>query len=566
MERIGFNTETFSLTLRNVQRTDSGIYRARATVEQENYVAEHNLLVLAPVGISQAHLHGCHVDAPNTQVSSDVTKFMSVREGDSVHLEIQTPLKSEELQWIKNDKDRVVSYNKTNTNIYPNFVGRVTPYSKNFSITLRNVLKNDSGIYKARAIFDQSEEIIIQYNVSILASSVGDLVFVQGGSSVQLDIQQENQFIKLIWLNDTSEHLVRFTKETKNVKLHTSYMERIDFNTETFSLTLRNVQRTDSGIYRARATVEQENYVAEHNLLVLGHVPLSGKTRSKMAEEKRRNKEMVTKTRNYQLKLQAAGLDSNPYGFAMTYKIWKSKSMQHFSVQEYPIPWQAVILLSVLPPIGVLRRAQVLRWASLRHTFMAVMLMHLTHKVFTSLGYKQILPNPSLQLKESPRHTIRAGISIHLTNTQASEAVEQAMEKMPGQIPPVPSTMKTHQVVTFTPGEILYQEISCMCSTQKQLRCQCFTTQHFTFNKPAQKVPTEAIASESGDLIGKWCVLKYDSDLYPGIIMETVESQEGYPSALRDSEILLKKGTSTNLHFAAKREQAERFLLKILVN
>ncbi|GAA6092441.1 uncharacterized protein LOC124051031 [Tachysurus ichikawai] len=53
----------------------------------------------------------------------------------------------------------------------------------------------------------------------------------------------------------------------------------------------------------------------------------------------------------------------------------------------------------------------------------------------------------------------------------SSEAVEQAMEKMPGKIPPVPSTMKTHQVVTSTPGEILYREISCMCSTQKQLRC-----------------------------------------------------------------------------------------------
>jgi len=106
----------------------------------------------------------------------------------------------------------------------------------------------------------------------------------------------------------------------------------------------------------------------------------------------------------------------------------------------------------------------------------------------------------------------------------ASEAVEQAMEKMPGQIPPVPSTMKTHQVVTFTPGEILYREISCMCSTQKQLRCQCFTTQHFTFNMTAQKVATEAIAWESGDLIGKWCVIKYDNDLYPGIIMETDET------------------------------------------
>lgn len=62
-----------------------------------------------------------------------------------------------------------------------------------------------------------------------------------------------------------------------------------------------------------------------------------------------------------------------------------------------------------------------------------------------------------------------------------------------------------------------------MCSTQKQLRCQCFTTQHFTFNRTAQNVLTEEIAWESGDLIGKWCVLKYDNDLYPGIILNTDE-------------------------------------------
>ena len=95
-----------------------------------------------------------------------------------------------------------------------------------------------------------------------------------------------------------------------------------------------------------------------------------------------------------------------------------------------------------------------------------------------------------------------------------------------GQITPVPSTMKTHQVVTITPGEILYREVSCMCSTKKQLRCQCFTTQHFTFNKPAQKqkLPTEGIAWGSEDQLGKWCVLKYDNDLYPGIIMNTDEA------------------------------------------
>nr|XP_046230013.1 uncharacterized protein LOC124051031 [Scatophagus argus] len=105
-----------------------------------------------------------------------------------------------------------------------------------------------------------------------------------------------------------------------------------------------------------------------------------------------------------------------------------------------------------------------------------------------------------------------------------NEAVEQAVERMPGQIPPVPSTMRTHQVVTFTPGEIFYREVSCMCSTHKQLRCQCFTTKHFSFNQTAQKGLTEAIAWESGDLLGKWCVLRYDNDLYPGIILNIDET------------------------------------------
>ncbi len=51
-------------------------------------------------------------------------------------------------------------------------------------------------------------------------------------------------------------------------------------------------------------------------------------------------------------------------------------------------------------------------------------------------------------------------------------AVEKAMERMPGQIPPVPSTMKTCQVVMFTPGKIHYREVSRMCSTQKLLTAQ----------------------------------------------------------------------------------------------
>lgn len=104
-----------------------------------------------------------------------------------------------------------------------------------------------------------------------------------------------------------------------------------------------------------------------------------------------------------------------------------------------------------------------------------------------------------------------------------NEAVEKAIERMPGQIPTVPATMKIHQVVTVTPGEILYREVSCMCSTHKQLKCQCFTTQHFSFNKKASSVPAD-ISWDRNEMIGKWCVLKYDNDLYPGIILNKDET------------------------------------------
>uniref|UniRef100_A0A672SVJ7 Immunoglobulin subtype domain-containing protein n=1 Tax=Sinocyclocheilus grahami TaxID=75366 RepID=A0A672SVJ7_SINGR len=46
--------------------------------------------------------------------------------------------------------------------------------------------------------------------------------------------------------------IVRYTSETKRVTPHDSYKDRVDFNDTTFSLTLKNMQKTDSGLYTAR--------------------------------------------------------------------------------------------------------------------------------------------------------------------------------------------------------------------------------------------------------------------------------------------------------------------------
>uniref|UniRef100_A0A8C1LF57 Immunoglobulin V-set domain-containing protein n=1 Tax=Cyprinus carpio TaxID=7962 RepID=A0A8C1LF57_CYPCA len=63
-------------------------------------------------------------------------------------------------------------------------------------------------------------------------------VFVRTGASVQLDIQTQQL-----------------------PELHSSYKDRVDFNNKTFSLTLKNIQKTDSGLYTARTSGESENNI-----------------------------------------------------------------------------------------------------------------------------------------------------------------------------------------------------------------------------------------------------------------------------------------------------------------
>lgn len=75
-----------------------------------------------------------------------------------------------------------------------------------------------------------------------------------------------------------------------------------------------------------------------------------------------------------------------------------------------------------------------------------------------------------------------------------SEDVENAMEKMPKQIPAVPGTMRIHQVITLAPGELIHRDVSCMCTTRKQFNCNCFNTKCFSFG---QKVPTAVLQPAS---------------------------------------------------------------------
>uniref|UniRef100_A0A8C1LBK9 Si:dkey-53k12.1 n=1 Tax=Cyprinus carpio TaxID=7962 RepID=A0A8C1LBK9_CYPCA len=106
-------------------------------------------------------------------------------------------------------------------------------------------------------------------------------VSVQTGDSVQLDIQtqqhnntttQQQQFDFLFWRTEKNENIVKYFHNSKEVRLHSSYKDRVDFNNEIFSLTLKNMQKTDSGLYTAGTSGESENNMVTYRVSVIDAV------------------------------------------------------------------------------------------------------------------------------------------------------------------------------------------------------------------------------------------------------------------------------------------------------
>ncbi len=108
--------------------------------------------------------------------------------------------------------------------------------------------------------------------------------------------------------------------------------------------------------------------------------------------------------------------------------------------------------------------------------------------------------------------------------------VEKAIQQMPQRLPAVPCTMRIHQVITQAPGKLTYRDVSCLCSTRQILQCQCYQAQAFDFKVnsavPAlhQGQPDLEVQWDRDDIVGQWCVIRYDDEVYPGTIVEVSET------------------------------------------
>ncbi|XP_073705927.1 CD48 antigen-like [Garra rufa] len=95
-------------------------------------------------------------------------------------------------------------------------------------------------------------------------------LFVRTGASVKLDLQTQElpEFDDLSWTNYESKNIVRYTSELKRQRQHPSYNDRVDFNNKTFSLTLKNMQKADSGLYTARISGSEIKDIVKYKVSV----------------------------------------------------------------------------------------------------------------------------------------------------------------------------------------------------------------------------------------------------------------------------------------------------------
>ncbi|KAI7792928.1 hypothetical protein IRJ41_022844 [Triplophysa rosa] len=136
------------------------------------------------------------------------------------------------------------------------------------------------------------------------------------------------------------------------------------------------------------------------------------------------------------------------------------------------------------------------------------------------------IPNAELFFKK----LVDAQTSVKLFYVSEDD-VDEATKNMPAGLPVVPSTIRIHQLVTVSRGQISYRDVSCLCSTRQTLECQCYNTKTFTFLVQATAPTQEGngqneteIPWQNLDIIGQWCALEYDNDIYPGIIQGVSET------------------------------------------
>uniref|UniRef100_A0A3B1J6M0 Immunoglobulin domain-containing protein n=1 Tax=Astyanax mexicanus TaxID=7994 RepID=A0A3B1J6M0_ASTMX len=107
--------------------------------------------------------------------------------------------------------------------------------------------------------------------ISITGSS--DPVFRVVGDSFRLEINgSASEFDDFFWVFNSTVNVQKYYKILKHNTQTPRYKDRVEFNEETCSLTLKNVQKDDSGLYEVKASSTEKTAVAKYRLSVFDPV------------------------------------------------------------------------------------------------------------------------------------------------------------------------------------------------------------------------------------------------------------------------------------------------------
>ncbi|XP_066511271.1 SLAM family member 7-like [Hoplias malabaricus] len=106
---------------------------------------------------------------------------------------------------------------------------------------------------------------------TLSSSTVSSDVFGLVGHAVQLNTQAHvPEFTTFAWVFNETKNIVIYLKKHKDTK--NLYGGRVEFNEESYSLTLKNLQKNDSGVYKAKTSGQEVKVVANFTLSVLDPV------------------------------------------------------------------------------------------------------------------------------------------------------------------------------------------------------------------------------------------------------------------------------------------------------
>ncbi|KAM6989240.1 uncharacterized protein LKV04_008929 isoform 2-T2 [Tautogolabrus adspersus] len=240
--RAEFSAENHFILLKNVEKRDSGDYRARVSSASISDVAEYSVTVLDPVSGVNLTVKPCSSNSTNVTVICS-TEDSLINSTFTCDKQTCSPEGGERAEII-------------------------TPgASLDVYLKSGSVICNHSNQVSSKTDTQKIEDFCIKPE--------GTPVCVQTGKDLRLDVQEPvvlKEGDDFIWKVNGTINVVKFRGIEPAIS--ESYKSRAEFSAEDHSLRLKNVEKRDSGDYRALVSADKDITVAEYSVTVLD--PVSG--------------------------------------------------------------------------------------------------------------------------------------------------------------------------------------------------------------------------------------------------------------------------------------------------